>query len=96
MEMTVSLKTRVLCNLLLYIGLSCIVYLFVGSLAYSLIISINVLALNVFICEVNGDCKLMKTREYISHMLAITALIFGIELGLVVLFSNQSIYWLVV
>lgn len=94
--MTVSLKTRVLCNLLLYIGLSCIVYLFIGSLAYSLIISLNVLALHVFICEVNGDCKLMKTREYINHMLAITALIFGIELGLVVLFSNQSIYWLVV
>lgn len=96
MEMIVSLKTRVLCNLLLYIGLSCIVYLFIGSLAYSLIISLNVLALHVFICEVNGDCKLMKTREYINHMLAITALIFGIELGLVVLFSNQSIYWLVV
>lgn len=94
--MTVSLKTRVLCNLLLYIGLSYIVYLFIGSLSYSLIISLNVLALHVFICEVNGDCKLMKTREYINHMLAITALIFGIELGLVVLFSNQSIYWLVV
>lgn len=94
--MTVSLKTRVICNLLLYIGLSCIVYLFIGSLAYSLIISLNVLALHIFICEVNGDCKLMKTREYISHMLAITALIFGIELGLVVLFSNQSIYWLVI
>lgn len=29
-------------------------------------------------------------------MLAIAALIFGIELGLVALFSNQSIYWLVV
>lgn len=96
MEMTVSLKTRIICNLLLYIGLSCIVYLFIGSLAYSLIISLNVLALHVFICEVSGDCKLMKTREYINHMLAITALIFGIELGLVVLFSNQSIYWLVV
>ena len=94
--MTVSLKIRVSCNLLLYIGLSCILYLFIGSLAYSLIISLNVLALHVFICEVNGDCKLMKTREYINHMLAITALIFGIELGLVVLFSNQSIYWLVV
>lgn len=96
MEMVVSLKTRVLCNLLLYIGLSYIVYLFIGSLTYSLIISLNVLALYVFICEVNGDCKLMKTREYISHMLAITALIFGIELGLVVLFSHQSICWLVV
>ena len=87
--MTVSLKTRVLCNLLLYIGLSCIVYLFIGSLAYSLIISLNVLALHVFICEVNGDCKLMKTREYINHMLAITALIFGIELGLVQLFKHE-------
>lgn len=96
MEMVVSLKTRVLCNLLLYIGLSYIVYLFIGSLTYSLIISLNVLALHVFICEVNGDCKLMRTREYVSHMLAIAALIFGIELGLVVLFSNQSIYWLVV
>lgn len=94
--MTISLRARVVCNLLLYIGLSCIVYLFIGSLAYSLIISLNVLALHVFICEVNGDCKLMKTREYISHMLAITALIFGIELGLVVLFSHQSICWLVV
>lgn len=87
--MTVSLKTRVLCNLLLYIGLSCIVYLFIGSLAYSLIISLNVLVLHVFICEVNGDCKLMKTREYINHMLAITALIFGIELGLVELFKHE-------
>lgn len=96
MEMVVSLKTRVLCNLLLYIGLSYIVYLFIGSLTYSLIISLNVLVLHVFICEVSGDCKLMRTREYVSHMLAIAALIFGIELGLVVLFSNQSIYWLVV
>lgn len=96
MEMTVSLKTRIVCNMLLYIGLSYIVSLFIGSLAYSLIISLNVLALHIFICEVNGDCKLMKTGEYISHMLAITALIFGIELGLVVVFSNQSIYWLVV
>lgn len=96
MEMVVSLKTRVLCNLLLYIGLSYIVYLFIGSLTYSLIISLNVLVLHVFICEVSGDCKLMRTREYVSHMLAIAALIFGIELGLVVLFSNQSIYWLLV
>lgn len=87
--MTVSLKTRVICNLLLYIGLSCIVYLFIGSLAYSLIISLNVLALHVFICEVNGDCKLMKTREYINHMLAITALIFGIKLALVQLFKHE-------
>lgn len=94
--MTVSLKTRVLCNLLLYIGLSYIVYLFIGSLTYSLIISLNVLVLHVFICEVNGDCKLMRIREYVSHMLAIAALIFGIELGLVVLFSHQSICWLVV
>jgi hypothetical protein len=38
----------------------------------------------------------MRAREYVSHMLATAALIFGIELGLVVLFSNQSIYWLVV
>lgn len=96
MEMVVSLKTRVLCNSLLYIGLSYIVSLFIESLAYSLIMHFNVLALHVFICEVSGDCKLMRTREYVSHMLAIAALIFGIELGLVVLFSNQSIYWLVV
>lgn len=82
--------------MLLYIGLSIIVSLFIGSLTYSLIISLNVLVLHVFICEVNGDCKLMRTREYVSHMLAIAALIFGIELGLVVLFSNQSIYWLLV
>ena len=54
------------------------------------------LVLHVFICEVSGDCKLMRTREYVSHMLAIAALIFGIELGLVVLFSHQSICWLVV
>lgn len=94
--MTVSLKTRVLCNLLLFAGLSLIVSLFIGSLAYSLMISLNVLALHIFICEVNGDCKLMRTSEYVGHMLAITALIFGIELGLVVLFSNQSICWLVV
>lgn len=87
--MVVSLKTRVLCNLLLYIGLSYIVYLFIGSLAYSLIISLNVLVLHVFICEVSGDCKLMRTREYVSHMLAIAALIFGIELGLVQLFKHE-------
>ena len=71
-------------------------YLFIGSLTYSLIISLNVLVLHVFICEVSGDCKLMRTREYVSHMLAIAALIFGIELGLVVLFRNQSIYWFLV
>lgn len=94
--MTVSLKTRVLCNLLLYIILSYIVSSFIGSLAYSLIISLNVLVLHVFICEVNGDCKLMGTREYVSHMLAMAALIFGIELGLVVLLSNQFIYWFLV
>lgn len=94
--MIVSLRTRVVCNLLLYIGLSYIISLFIGSLTYSLIIHSNVLALHIFICEVSGDCKLMRTREYVSHMLAIAALIFGIELGLVVLFSNQSIYWLVV
>lgn len=87
--MTVSLKMRVLCNLLLYIGLSYIVYLFIGSLTYSLIISLNVLVLHVFICEVSGDCKLMRTREYVSHMLAIAALIFGIELGLVQLFKHE-------
>lgn len=87
--MTVSLRTRVACNLLLYIGLSYIVSLFIGSLTYSLIIHSNVLALHVFICEVSGDCKLMRTREYVSHMLAIAALIFGIELGLVQLFKHE-------
>lgn len=96
MGMIVSLKTRVLCNLLLYIGLSYTVSLFIGSLTYSLIIHSNVLALHIFICEVNGDCMYMKTREYIGHILAIVGLTFGVELGLVVLFSNQSIYWLVV
>lgn len=94
--MTVSLKTRVLCNLLLYIGLSYIISLFIGSLTYSLIIHSNVLALHIFICEVNGDCRYMKTREYIGHILAIVELTFGVEVALVVLFSNQSIYWLVV
>lgn len=89
MEMTVSLKTRVLCNLLLYIGLSCIVYLFIGSLTYSLIIHSNVLALHIFICEVNGDCRYMKTREYIGHILAIVGLTFGVEVALVQLFKHE-------
>lgn len=89
MEMVVSLKTRVLCNLLLYIGLSYIVYLFIGSLTYSLIISLNVLVLHVFICEVSGDCKLMRTREYVSHMLAIAGLTFGVEVALVQLFKHE-------
>ena len=94
--MTVSLKMRVLCNLLLYIGLSYIVYLFIGSLAYSLIMHFNVLALHVFICEVNGDCGYMRAKEYVRHILAIAGLTFGVEVALVVLLSNQSIYWLLV
>lgn len=89
MEMTVSLKTRVLCNLLLYIGLSCIVYLFIGSLTYSLIMHFNVLALHIFVCEVNGDCRYMRTREYVGHILAIAGLTFGVEIALVELFKHE-------
>lgn len=87
--MTVSLKTRVACNLLLYVGLSYIVSLFIGNLPYSLIIHSNAVALHIFICEMNGDCRYMKTREYIGHMFAIAALTFGIELGLMELFSHE-------
>lgn len=89
MEMVVSLKTRVLCNLLLYIILSYIVSLFIGSLAYSLIIHFNVLALHVFICEVNGDCRYMRTKEYVGHILAIAGLAFGVEIALVELFKHE-------
>lgn len=87
--MVVSLKTRVICNLLLYIGLSYIVSLFIRSLPYSLIIHSNVVALHIFICEMNGDCKYMKTKEYIGHILAIAALTFGIEAGLVELLRHE-------
>lgn len=87
--MVVSLKTRILCNLLLYIGLSYIVSLFIGSLPYSLIIHSNAVALHIFICEMNGDCKYMKTKEYIGHILAIAALTFGIEAGLVELLRHE-------
>lgn len=87
--MTVSLRTRVACNLLLYIGLSYIVSLFIGSLTYSLIIHSNVLALHIFICEVNGDCRYMKTRGYIGHILAIVGLTFGVEVALVQLFKHE-------
>lgn len=87
--MTVSLRTRVACNLLLYIGLSYIVSLFIGSLAYSLIMHFNVLALHVFICEVNGDCRYMRTKEYVGHILAIAGLIFGVEVALVQLFKHE-------
>ena len=87
--MTVSLRTRVACNLLLYIGLSYIVSLFIGSLTYSLIIHSNVLALHIFICEVNGDCRYMKTREYIGHILAIVGLTFGVKVALVQLFKHE-------
>lgn len=89
MGMIVSLKTRVLCNLLLYIGLSYIVSLFIGSLAYSLIMHLNVLALHIFICEMNGDCKYMKIKEYIGHVLAIAGLTFGVEIALVELFKHE-------
>ncbi len=87
--MTVSLRTRVACNLLLYIGLSYIVSLFIGSLTYSLIIHSNVLALHIFICEVNGDCRYMRTREYVGHILAIAGLTFGVEITLVELFKHE-------
>lgn len=87
--MTVSLRTRVVCNLLLYIGLSYIVSLFIGSLHYSLIIHSNVLALHIFICEINGDCRYMKTREYIGHILAIAGLTLGVEIALVQLFKHE-------
>lgn len=78
-----------MCNILLYIGLSYIVSLLIGSLTYSLIIHSNVLALHVFICEVNGDCRYMKIKEYIGHILAIAALTFGIEVGLVELLRHE-------
>lgn len=98
--MVVSLRTRVVCNLLLYIGLSYILSRFIGNLTYSFIIHSNAVALHIFICEMNGDCKRMRTREYVGHMLAIAALIFGIELGLVELFrytlTFQSLCLLVV
>lgn len=87
--MTVSLRTRVACNLLLYIGLSYIVSLFIGSLAYSLIIHFNVLALHIFICEVNGDCGYMRAKEYVRHILAIVGLTFGVEVVLVQLFKHE-------
>lgn len=97
--MTVSLKIRVLCNLLLYIGLSYIVSLFIGSLTYSLIMHFNVLALHIFICEVNGDCGYMRVKEYVRHILAIAGLTFGVEVALVQLFKHElsflSIYLLV-
>lgn len=97
--MTVSLKIRVLCNLLLYIGLSYIVSLFIGSLTYSLIMHFNVLALHIFICEVNGECRYMRAKEYVGHILAIAGLTFGVEVALVQLFRHElsflSIYLLV-
>lgn len=98
--MVVNLRTRIICNLLLYIGLSYILSLLIGSLAYSLIIHSNAVALHIFICEMNSDCKHMKVGEYIGHILAIAALTFGVEVGLVELLRHeltlQSIYILVV
>lgn len=87
--MIVNLRTRIICNLLLYIGLSYIVSKLIGSLTYSLIIHSNAVALHIFICEMNGDCKHMKVGEYIGHILAIAALIFGIEVGLVELLRHE-------
>lgn len=59
----------------------------------------NVLALHIFICEINGDCRYMKTREYVGHILAIAGLTFGVEVALVQLFKHElsflSIYLLV-
>ena len=98
--MIVNLRTRIICNLLLYVGLSYVVSLLIGSLTYSLIIHSNAIALYIFICEINGDCKHMKAGEYIGHILAIAALTFGVEAGIVELFRHeltlQSICWLVV
>lgn len=87
--MIVNLRTRVVCNLLLYIGLSYILSLFIGSLTYSLIIHSNAIALHIFICEMNGDCKHMKVGEYIGHILAIAALTFGIEVALLELLKHE-------
>lgn len=98
--MIVNLRTRIICNLLLYVGLSYIVSLLIGSLTYSLIIHSNTIALHIFICEINGDCKHMKVGEYTGHILAIASLTFGIEAGIVELFRHeltlQSLCWLVV
>lgn len=89
-----------ICNLLLYIGLSYILSLFIGSLTYSLVIHSNVLVLHIFICEINGDCRFMKLRDYIRHILAMIALTFGVELALLELLKHklsiQSICLLVV
>lgn len=87
--MIVNLRVRIICNLLLYIGLSYIVSLFIGSLIYSLIIHSHVLALHIFICEINGDCRFMKMREYIGHMIAIVALTFGVEVALLELLKYE-------
>ena len=87
--MVVSLKARILCNLLLYIALSYIVSLFIGSLPYSLIIQSNAVAFHIFICEMNGDCKHMKVGEYIGHILAIAALTFGVEVALLELLKHE-------
>ena len=87
--MIVNLRMRIICNLLLYVGLSYILSLFIGSLTYSLIIHSHVLALHMFICEVNGDCRYMKMREYIGHMLAIVALTFGIEVALLQMLKHE-------
>lgn len=87
--MIVSLRTRVVCNLLLYIGLSYIISLFIGSLTYSLIMHFNVLDLHIFICEVNGDCRYMGIREYVGHILAIAGLTFSVEVALVQLFKHE-------
>lgn len=87
--MIVNLRTRIICNLLLYIGLSYIVSLFIGSLTYSLIIHSHVLVLHIFICEISGDCRYMKMREYIGHMIAIVALTFGVEVALLELLKHE-------
>jgi hypothetical protein len=49
----------------------------------------NVLALHLFICEVNGDCRYMRAKEYVSHILAIVGLTFGVEVALVQLFKHE-------
>lgn len=49
----------------------------------------NVLALHIFMCEINGDCRYMKTREYVGHILAIAGLTFGVEIALVEFLKHE-------
>jgi hypothetical protein len=40
-------------------------------------------------CEVNGDCRFMKLREYIGHILAVAVLTFGVEVTLLELLKHE-------